>query len=68
MQYEKLRCPGRAILRLNGGFRHTNPHNHLPDPDLVGERHFRANVLDQVRDQRYVNFQDIVEQARRDRR
>lgn len=68
IQYEKLKCPGRAILRLNEQFRHTQDHNHLPDPDLVGERHFRANVLDQVRNQRFVNFHDVVEAARRDRR
>lgn len=68
VQYERMKCPGRAILRLGGGFRHTQAHNHLPDPDLVGERHFRANVLEQVRNARHVSFQEIVDQARRDRR
>ena len=68
IQYERLRCTGRAILRIGGAFRETQPHNHHPDPDVIGERHFRANVLEEARNARYMSFQDIVDQARRDRR
>lgn len=68
VMYDKFRCSGRAILRVGGQFRHSNHHNHPPDPDYVGERHFRANVLEQCRGARYVAFNDILDQARRDRR
>ncbi|XP_034254486.1 uncharacterized protein LOC117653153 [Thrips palmi] len=68
VQAYKLKCGGRAVLRLGGNFRTTQPHNHRPSPDLVGERHFRANVLNQVRDARYVSFQDILDEARRNLR
>ena len=66
--YESTRCTGRAILRVGGAFRHTKEHTHPPDPDFVGMRHFRQNVLEQVRNARYVSYQDILNAARRDRR
>lgn len=62
-------CRGRAILRLAGGpFRETGIHNHPASSDFVGERHFRQNVLNQCREARYTTFQEIVDDARRDRR
>lgn len=66
--YEGMRCHGRAVLRVGGGFRHTKAHNHPPDPDFVGMRHFRQNILEQVMNARAVSYQEIVDEARRDRR
>jgi len=61
-------CRGRAILRHNGGFVESQRHNHPADPDFVGERHFRENLLSEIRDGRFVSYQDILDQARSDRR
>ncbi|XP_034250836.1 uncharacterized protein LOC117651143 [Thrips palmi] len=66
--YDKLNCRGRAIMRFGGAFRHSNPHNHPPDRDLVSKRHFRENVLDECRDAKYVSYQQILDKARSDRR
>ena len=68
VMYDKLRCSGRAIYRIGGTFRHSKPHNHPPDPDFVGQRHFRENVLERCGDAQYVGYQDIVDEARRDQR
>lgn len=64
----KLHCHGRAIFRLGGSFVHKGEHNHPPDQDFVGERHFRANVLREIDGARIVNFKAIVDEAKRDRR
>jgi len=67
--YSRTRCSGRAVLYIGGEFRETKPHTHPPDPDFVGMRHFRQNVLDAVENNpRYVSYADIVDEARRDRR
>ncbi|KAK3924145.1 Keratin, type II cytoskeletal 2 epidermal [Frankliniella fusca] len=67
VMYHQLGCGGRAILKMGGEFRHSHPHNHLPDPEYVGEKHFRQNVLDDCRG-RFVDHKEILDQARRDRR
>jgi len=46
----------------------SNDHNHPPDSDFVSRRHFRENVIDQVREGRYVSFQEILDSERRNRR
>ncbi|KAJ1521126.1 hypothetical protein ONE63_002826 [Megalurothrips usitatus] len=61
-------CKGRAILRVGGNFRHTLEHNHPPDPDFVGERHFRENLLQRISTARYVDFKDVLDDMRRDRK
>ena len=65
----ELGCRGRAVLRVDGSrFRETKPHNHDPDPDFVGKRHFRQNVLDELRQRRFTPNQEIVDQERTNRR
>lgn len=63
--YERYGCLGRAIYKFRGGaFRHTGYHNHPADPNFVGMRHFRQNVLRQVDGPRYVSFEEIVQNER----
>lgn len=66
--YEETRCSVRAVLRIGGAFRHTKFHTLPPDPNFVGLGHFCRNVLGQVANARFVSYQEIVGQARRDRR
>ncbi|KAK3914726.1 ATP synthase subunit beta [Frankliniella fusca] len=66
--YDKLKCWGRAILEIGGGYRQSSNHNHPPDPDFVAQRHFRQNVVNRVREGRYVGFAEILESERRNRR
>jgi len=61
-------CRGRAIYSFRGRFTETQPHTHRPDADFVGERHFRENILDDIRQRRFVNYQDILDQYRSDQR
>lgn len=63
-------CRGRAVLRHhNGRFRETQPHNHPPDPNFVEDRHFRENLVQNIRAAgRVVNHQEILDQFRSDRR
>ncbi|KAK3910275.1 Transposase for insertion sequence element IS905, partial [Frankliniella fusca] len=65
---KNFKCGGRAILRLGGAFKHSQPHNHNPDPDYVGQRHFRENILNEIENARFVSFHDILDEYRRDRR
>ncbi|KAJ1522440.1 hypothetical protein ONE63_001630 [Megalurothrips usitatus] len=67
VMYDKLKCSGRAIYRFGGGFRHTKAHNHPPDPDYVGERHFRENILQHIDGARFVSFEDVLNDFRRNR-
>ncbi|XP_034246305.1 uncharacterized protein LOC117648159 [Thrips palmi] len=61
-------CRGRAIYKYGGSFRETQHHNHAPDPDFVGMRHFRENLLDEIHDARYVNYEQLLDQFRSDQR
>jgi len=62
-------CRGRAILKQGGRFSETKGHNHPPDPDFVGERHFRENVLEEIENNvRFAGYQDILDQFRSDQR
>lgn len=56
-------------MRIEGNsFMQTKGHNHFPDPDFVGERHFRQNILDEVRERPFAPFHDVVDQGRIDQR
>jgi len=61
-------CRGRAVYKYTGRFRETQYHNHEPDPDFVGERHFRENILNEIEGARYVNYQEVLDQYRSDQR
>ncbi|KAK3910410.1 Tryptophan 2,3-dioxygenase, partial [Frankliniella fusca] len=62
-------CRGRAILKQGGTFSETQGHNHPPDPNFVGERHFRANLLEDIENNvRFVGYQEIFDQFRSDQR
>lgn len=61
-------CRGRAIYKETGSFKVTQHHNHAPDPDFVGERHFRENLLNRIGEGRQFTYQDVVDQFRSDQR
>ncbi|KAK3913727.1 Protein FAR1-RELATED SEQUENCE 12, partial [Frankliniella fusca] len=62
-------CRGRAIFKPDQRFTETAPHNHPADPDFVGKRHFRENLLGEIRNNpRFVGYQEVLDQFRSDRR
>ncbi|KAK3908301.1 Cytoplasmic protein NCK2 [Frankliniella fusca] len=61
-------CRGRAIYSYNGRFTESQPHDHAADAHFVGERHFRENLLNEIGERRFVNYQEILDQYRSDQR
>ncbi len=58
-------CHGRALLRLNGGFSNTVPHNHSCDVLYSQILHARRRIIEQSGSLTYMSFSDILAAERR---
>lgn len=59
------RCYGTAILELGSAFRHSQRHNHPPDPLLQSVQAVRRVIIERAASVKYVSFVEIVEDERR---
>lgn len=58
-------CQGRALLRLDGGFEHTQFHNHSADLLYTEVQEARREIINQARSPNYVTFSEILATERR---